>query len=261
MKKTKIEWCDSTFNPITGCLHSCPYCYARTMVRRFSGDRTPQSDKQIYVDDFPCYEITSDGETTTKKNIPYPHGFSPTFHRHRLEQVRHWKDDKPRNIFICSMADMFGDWVPDEWIVEIMEALEQAPQHNYLFLTKNPIRMQFLIEDGILERKENYWYGSTVTTEKDLFMTSIEANTFVSIEPILEPLKEIPPQVKGTLKWALIGAETGNRKDKVIPEPEWIVNLVRMLKENRIPIFMKDSLIPIIGEQNMLREFPEGLKK
>ena len=38
MNKSKIEWCDHTWNPITGCNHGCHYCYARTMTARFSGD-------------------------------------------------------------------------------------------------------------------------------------------------------------------------------------------------------------------------------
>ena len=36
-KKTKIDWCDSTWNPVTGCLHGCPYCYARGIAERFNG--------------------------------------------------------------------------------------------------------------------------------------------------------------------------------------------------------------------------------
>ena len=38
MNRSKIEWCDHTWNPITGCRHECPYCYARTMTARFAGD-------------------------------------------------------------------------------------------------------------------------------------------------------------------------------------------------------------------------------
>lgn len=38
MDKTKIEWCDSTWNPVTGCLHGCEYCYARQIAERFRGE-------------------------------------------------------------------------------------------------------------------------------------------------------------------------------------------------------------------------------
>lgn len=37
MKKTKIDWVESTWNPVTGCNHDCAYCYARNIARRFSG--------------------------------------------------------------------------------------------------------------------------------------------------------------------------------------------------------------------------------
>lgn len=50
MKKSKIEWCDSTWNPVTGCYHDCPYCYAHRTANRFKGcDMDPDgvTDKRI----------------------------------------------------------------------------------------------------------------------------------------------------------------------------------------------------------------------
>ncbi len=222
------------------------------MVHRFS--TTEDDENQIYVDDKP--EINSQG-----RKVPYPHGFAPTFHRYRLDQIRHWKDEMPRNIFICSMADIFGDWVPEEWIWQIADALNTAPQHNYLFLTKNPTRMVQLLQMGVIEQKDNYWFGTTTTSEKDIFFTSKTANAYVSIEPMHGPLHEITKAVTSEdLKWAIIGAETGNRKGKIIPEKEWVLEASEAFREVGIPVFMKDSLIPIIGEENMRRELPEGLK-
>ena len=49
------------------------------------------------------------------KREPYPYNFTPTLHRYRLNEYR---DRKGRNIFVCSMADLFGDWIPDSWIEE-----------------------------------------------------------------------------------------------------------------------------------------------
>ena len=37
MQKSNIEWCDSTWNPVTGCKHGCEYCYARRIAARFGG--------------------------------------------------------------------------------------------------------------------------------------------------------------------------------------------------------------------------------
>ena len=199
-------------------------------MHRFAG--AIENEKQLYEDDEPV--LDQEG-----RKIAYPHGFAPTFHKHRLAQVRHWKDEKPRNIFVCSMADIFGDWVPEEWITQITDAFKEAPQHNYLFLTKNPIRMISMIERGILEERENFC---------------------VSVEPMHGPLEVIPPSLQEQLKWVIFGAETGNRKDKIVPEPDWILEAAYNFEQLGIPVFMKDSLIPIIGEENMKREFPEGLR-
>ncbi|MDE6981620.1 MAG: phage Gp37/Gp68 family protein, partial [Lachnospiraceae bacterium] len=50
MNRSKIEWCDHTWNPITGCRHECPYCYARTMTARFAGDvRLNKMAKKDYL--------------------------------------------------------------------------------------------------------------------------------------------------------------------------------------------------------------------
>ena len=59
--------------------------------------------------------------------------------------------------------------------------------------------------------------------------------------------------------WIIIGAETGRRKGKVVPEKEWIEDIVNWCDKAGIPVFMKDSLIPIVGESNMCRDFPEHL--
>ena len=150
--------------------------------------------------------------------------------------------------------------MPEDSIIRTVEAFKEAPQHNYLFLTKNPIRMINLIEKGILEERENFWFGTTSTKADDMFFTSETANAFVSVEPMHGPLEVIPPILKIHLKWVILGAETGNREGKIVPEAEWIHEAAFNFKQLGIPVFMKDSLIPIIGEENMQREFPEGLK-
>lgn len=149
MVKTKIEWCDSTWNPVTGCLHGCEYCYARGIAKRFGGANDGEVDYEgeaiwtfegeesgeIHVLDDPAQWYSDDGRTV--RNAPYPFYFDPTLHRYRLND---YIGKKGRNIFVCSMADLFGDWVPDSWIEEVFAACEKAPQHKYLFLTKNPQR-------------------------------------------------------------------------------------------------------------------------
>lgn len=243
MDNTKIEWAESTWNPVTGCYHGCPYCYARTIVRRFGA---PDVKKVIRV------EMPEHYTGVNGKKIAYPTGFTPTLHRYKLDEVQKWK--KPRTIFVCSMADLFGEWVPDSWIKEVFAACEKAPQHRYLFLTKNPSRYVALAEAGKLPERDNMWYGTTATTPNEMFFFDEDWNTFVSIEPIQEDFGEVMRDVFA--KWVIIGAETGNRKKKVIPEANWIKGIIKTCAEKNIALMMKESLLPIVGEENMVRELP-----
>lgn len=251
MNKTKIEWCDSTWNPVTGCYHKCPYCYARNMVNRFGERKYGKSADMEKQDVLELYDPIKD---ENGKRIAYPTGFIPTLHRYRLDE---YKDKPARTIFVCSMADLFGEWVPDEWIEEVFAACKKAPQHRYLFLTKNPRRYKQLADVGKLLNESNMWYGSTVTTEDQEFYydnrLAIWSHTFISIEPIMGNFSDsngVPPQ------WIIVGAETGSRKDKVVPKKEWLDGIISSCARKSIPLFMKDSLIPIVGEENMRREFP-----
>lgn len=245
MEKTKIEWAESTWNPVTGCYHDCPYCYARTMVHRF-GDPDMKHAKSIELD-APC--AGGDG-----KRKAYPTGFTPTLHRYRLSD---YEKKAGRTIFVCSMADLFGEWVPDYWIEEVFEACERAPQHRYLFLTKNPARYMELAKAGKLPAKDNMWYGTTATTPDEEFFWGGAWHTFVSIEPILRDYSgEIGQMCDTFAQWVIVGAETGRRKDKVTPEASWIREITKTCITKNICLMMKESLLPIVGEENMFRELP-----
>ena len=248
MNKTKIEWCDMTWNPVTGCYHDCHYCYATKIANRFKSEYADswESLANMQQSDYPTVMAEKDC-------CPYPHGFIPTFYSGRLDEPAQVK--KPQNIFVCSMADLFGEWVPKEWIQTVFNACEKAPQHRYLFLTKNPERyLEFLeIEE------DNYWLGITITTQKDMEKLNVfyrgnnhYENMFLNIEPIQECIllnNDFIPD------WAIIGAETGNRKGKVIPKREWIENIVNYCREKNVPVFMKDSLAEI-WQEPLIREFP-----
>lgn len=264
MNNTKIEWCNSTWNPITGCLHKCEYCYARKQAKRFGGcnekwDRilTPYYNVPLTELEEPLTITRANGQTV---KAPYPFGFDPTFHKYRLSEPVKWQT--PRTIFVGSMTDLFGDWVPDRWITDVFDACEKAPQHRYLFLTKNPKRYYKLAEqgdtpNGKLSVASNMWFGTTITSVKDPIFWGDAWNTFLSVEPLLTDFKELTTALsKTSIKWVIIGAETGNRKDKVIPQKEWVSNIVENCNSSGIPVFMKNSLIPIIGEENMRRDFP-----
>lgn len=260
MNKTKIDWCDSTWNPVTGCLHGCEYCYARGIANRFGCHATPDDKVSVVVHPW------EDSETGRK--LPYPYDFSPTFHKYRLNE---YERKKGRNIFVCSMADLFGKWVPNSWIEEVFKACEKAPQHNYLFLTKNPVRYSLLQDKEKLIKKPNMWYGNSITNKEQMEIADYEtgilggkARTFYSIEPLLEDITDSKfwknSCGKWYMDWVIIGAETGRRKDKVAPERKWIENIVNDCKKEDIPVFMKSSLVEIWGEP-LIQEFPKELKR
>ena len=273
--KTKIDWADATWNPVTGCLHGCEYCYARRIAERFGSNQMPiftdypVLDKPVRSVGFDCGKIH-----------PYPFDFTPTFHRYKLDEPQRWK--KPRNIFVCSMADLFGEWVPDAWIREVFEACEAAPQHRFLFLTKNPGRYCHLERAGIMPKGDNFWFGATfdhsnwpghdgpheipgrpttfalhgkmVHDAGDFYYPAYpEKNRFVSFEPLLY---DIGAHIGSTgAQWHIIGAETGNRKGKVATQREWVEHIVEYSDKNHIPVFMKESLRGLMGD-DFRQEFP-----
>lgn len=249
MEKSKIDWCDSTWNPVTGCLHECEYCYARKIAERFEGTDSEAFDEEYRL--YGKHELDKHLMINGRKAL-YPYGFAPVLHRYRLND---YIGKKGRNIFVCSMADLFGEWVPDSWVEEVFKACEKAPQHNYLFLTKNPARYVDMSEKGILKSSDNMWYGSTVTAMEEYFSSEKMYNAFLSIEPMLSSVS--PSTIEG-VKWIIIGAETGRRKDKVVPEKEWIERIAEDCKRRNIPLFMKSSLADIWGEP-LIQEFPIGL--
>jgi len=211
-----IEWCDYTWNPVTGCLHGCEYCYARKMCNRFGKS------------------------------------FEPTIHPEKLEEPAKLK--KPSRIFVGSTTDLFGDWVPDKWILWVLEACDKAPWHQYLFLTKNPKRYDKLKSNGLLPYE--HWYGTTVTQDGDEHFTHADYYTFMSIEPILGAVHlrhgDFPD-------WVIVGAETGNRTGKIIPPRHWIDSMACDCAVGAVPLFMKRSLAGVWGEP-LIQELPAGLQ-
>lgn len=264
--KTKIDWADATWNPVTGCLHGCEYCYARRIAERFRPmkiyDPECQCQRHLIAHgmlkgtgkplelDYPWEQKNKDGSIT---NAAYPFGFEPTFHRYKLNEPQKWR--KPRNIFVCSMADLFGDWVPDEWINQVFEACEKAPQHRYLFLTKNPDRLCKMASAGILPCHDNWWFGSTLDNKNaKRFQGGIKYHTFTSIEPLTEHM-HVGLGSFGSDEWVIVGAETGNRKGKIAPKREWVENIVEAAQITGMKVFMKESLRILMGA-DFRQEFP-----
>ena len=314
MLKTKISTFDSTWNPVSGCRHGCEYCYARNMARRFSYEGetldVPAELQKTWIEDSKGsgagnHVLRYPVDTVDGRRVPYPFGFEPTLHRYRMND---YITKRGRNTFVCSMADLFGRWVPDDWKIEVLEACYKAPQHNYLFLTKDPIGYSIWKTekhkdfDTINAYRENMWLGVTYTGKERLeghyqeweignglsiwsnfwylwrmseAILPTKAHKFISIEPLLCDICDVedereggkllenfllPRGYKSFFEWIIVGAETGNRKDKVVPKREWVEKLVDLCRRAGIPIFMKSSLAPIWGEP-LIQEFPEQLMK
>lgn len=276
MNNTRIDWCDSTWNPVTGCKGGCDYCYARSIANRFGGWTTGGvKTTQNFFSDPPVLDSSLLLERKSGKVVkaPYPFAFTPTFHRYRLEEPL--KKRKGQNIFVGSMADLFGRWVPTKWIVEVLDICRKAPQHNYLFLTKFPERYVELDHLALLPHEENFWYGATITNAKQMKRAADsigqlrqEVRSFFSMEPLMEDVARSEAwemSYNGAYaNWIIIGAMTGPGSESQQPCREWVERIVDDAKNELspfypIPVFMKDNLRKVWG-RDLIQEFPEKLE-
>lgn len=226
MKDTKIEWCDATLNPVVGCTFSCNFCYAKRMNKRFK-----------WVDNFE----------------------RPEFFPERLKKL---KSRVPKTVFLDSMSDV-ADWKP-EWRSEVFDAIIKNPQHRYILLSKRPVVYHHSSFDDLYNKTgDSVWIGTSVCRREDenraaqLFTAqSFLHSQFLSIEPILEP---IDPNCVIGMSWVILGAETGKRKGKVLPERKWIDDITGACIKNGIPVFMKNSLVHVVGKENLIQEYPDAL--
>lgn len=274
MNKTKIEWADYTWNPVTGCLHGCPYCYARRIAERFGLDFAPKLGGPGMEGAYK-YDSPEGLDTMLELNKPYykngriqpyPMAFLPTFHRYRLNEPQ--KVTKPSKVFVCSMADLFGDWVPDYWIEEVFKACEAAPQHTYLFLTKNPKKYYNWFPS--VGSPQNFWLGASAVNKPDEKVTEVDGefltttahctadtmrffkNSFISFEPLLNNVMQ-DCDLDG-IDWVIVGAQTG--PGAKLPKPEWVQGIIDEARYYEIPVFLKDNL----KWPEKIQEYPEGMR-
>lgn len=208
-----IEWAKWSWNPVTGCKHNCPYCYARDIAQRF-----------------------------------YPHGFEPVLHPKRLraphrvivpEQAT--TDVGYRNVFACSMADLFGRWVPDVWIQAVLDSVAASPQWNFLFLTKFPVRLsQF-------EFPDNAWVGTSVDCQARVanaeraFLTVKAKVKWLSCEPLIEPLKFTDLSM---FQWLVIGGASASTQTPAWHPPrDWVARLREQAWKANCQVYEKTNLL------------------
>jgi protein gp37 len=217
--KNKIGWCNLTWNPVVGCRRNCDYCYAREMNTRF---------RFIKFWNDPEWK-----ENNFRKKFP----------------------QKTQKIFIGSMSEIH--YWDKKWVEKVLKKIKQYPQHVFQFLTKYPD-----IYFGKYEFPKNCWLGTTITgplnkgpmeyyTEK-AFNLNKDNLKFISFEPLLEEV-----ELNFKVGWVIIGAETGQRPDRVIPKKEWIEKIIDYCRDKDIPIYLKNSLREIYPVE--IKEFP-GIK-
>lgn len=241
MNRSPIDWCNYSWNPITGCLHGCSYCYARSIARRFG----------IRAAETAANHVAEPGQA-------FPWGFDPTFYPHRLVEPARVK--KPAHIFACSMGDMFGEWVPDSWIQSVLAAMDAAPWHTYTVLSKNPKRIQ---EDWYDLRMDFLMLGTSIDgdTEPSLYrLRALEhlpaVRKVVSIEPYLYRMTDRLRSAlcRAGLSWVIIGGQTG--RNAFVPPRHWIDPIMEMCRNIRVPVFVKRNADPT---GKLRREWPEGV--
>ena len=166
-------------------------------------------------------------------------------------KLRLMEKKRPQNFLLTGMSD-FSLWRP-EWREKIFSKMSQNPQHQYLFLTKRPEMLQFSTA------LDNAWFGVTVTASKEkeriqALREHIQGGHYhVTFEPMFDNIGDV--DLSG-VEWVVIGTETGRRKNKSVSRPEWVWNLTDQAKALGIPVFMKEDLLPVMGEDQMIQELP-----
>lgn len=159
----------------------------------------------------------------------------------------------PHIFLLTGMSDLSG-WKP-EWRDEVFRKIRDNPQHQFLFLTKRPDLLDF---DTDLE---NAWFGVTVTRKSELWrIDALRKNIRAKHYHVtFEPLFDDPGEVDLTgIDWIVVGTMTGAQRNKVHTDPEWAYSLTNQAHALDIPVFMKEDLVPILGEGNMTQEMPEA---
>ena len=131
------------------------------------------------------------------------------------------------------------------WFYVVFEKIKKNKKHNFMFLTKH-IDIYNKIEFSI---PKNCMLGVTYINQTQFLFPS-GYKKFISIEPIQ---KKFELDLLKNFDWVIVGCETGNRKNKIIPELEWIEEIVNYCKNNKIPIFLKNNL-KNIWRGNLIQE-------
>lgn len=208
--KSRIEWTESTWNPVTGCTKispGCKHCYAERMAERLQAMGVEK----------------------------YANGFKLTLQQDALIAPLKWK--KPQMIFVNSMSDLFHVKVPLDYIRQVFDVMAQAHWHQFQVLTKRSERLLELSAE--INWPANVWMG--VSVESDAYSFRIDhlrrtpaKGRFLSLEPLLGPLPSL--KLKG-IHWAIVGGESGPRARPI--SPDWVEEIRDQCIKARVPFFFK----------------------
>jgi len=210
MARSKIEWTESSWNPVTGCTkisEGCRHCYAERLAKR----------------------LRSMGRAN------YENGFQLTLHENALEIPLRWT--RAQMVFACSMSDLFHEDVPDSFVLKVFKTMHMAKQHCFQVLTKRPERMKNL--NTAIEWPTNVWAGVTVESSKyldripHLLDTGVQTK-FLSLEPLLSPIADIP--LDG-IDWVIVGGESGPQSRPM--DPQWVKTIRDACVDSSVPFFFK----------------------
>ena len=212
MNKTKIQWTEMTWNPITGCTKisdGCLNCYAARMAKRLKAMGNPR----------------------------YLNEFEVTVHKDLLEVPLDIK--QPKMIFVNSMSDLFHKDVPDATIVKVFETMNKAHWHTFQVLTKRPERVLAMDQAGLLKWSPNIWMGTTVENDKYIDridkLRETKANIkFLSCEPLLGSLKDISLE---KIDWVIVGGESGPKSREI--KKDWVLELKDLCEKDGVAFFFK----------------------
>jgi len=207
---SKIEWTETTWNPVTGCTkisYGCKNCYAERMSKRLQAMGMAK----------------------------YRNGFQLTLHEESLNLPFHWKE--PRLIFVNSMSDLFHQSVPTNFIIKVFDVMNQVPRHTFQLLTKRPSRVWQLNKK--LKWTPNIWMGTSIEMEHWLHRLDALKKTdayikFLSLEPLLGPLPNLP--LEG-IDWVIVGGESGPGARTM--EIDWVRDIRDNCATSQVPFFFK----------------------
>jgi protein gp37 len=208
--RSKIEWTQMTWNPVTGCTKisaGCKNCYAERMAKRLQA----MGQKR------------------------YINGFEVTLHEDLVELPYQWKTS--RLIFVNSMSDLFHEKVPLDFIQRVFNVMERCPQHTFQVLTKRSKRLREVSDQ--LSWAPNIWMGVSVEDEHVMYRIKDLQNTpatirFLSCEPLLGPLENL--DLNG-IQWVIVGGESGPKARPM--HLEWVEAIHMQCRQAGVLFFFK----------------------